>query len=144
MDLSAAETFAVRELLASYCHAIDSGTPDDFAAVFTSDGSWRGPGGEYRGREQLRGMAAAYRQHPDVANSRHWTANTTSHRSGETIEADSYSLCLGEGPGGTVVVELIGRYLDVIVKEDDLWRIQDRQVLDVWPREVSEFQLETS
>jgi len=134
---------AILELLSRYSHAIDSGSAEEFASLFTTDGTWDGPGGRHTGSRQLASMLLAYREHPDVRSSRHWVSGTTLAGQSDHVVATSYSLCVGPGPSGDdVIVELIGKYLDVIVREDGAWRFKSRHVVDVHPRAVTEFQLE--
>jgi hypothetical protein len=141
--LSADDRYAIHELLGRYCHALDGGSEREFVELFLDDGEWHGPGGSHVGRAQLQNMFDSYRKHPDVAGSRHWVAQTIIDDTSDPVRVTSYTLCVGPSPDGNeMIVELIGRYLDDVAKQDGQWMFKCRNVVDVYPVAVNDFELE--
>lgn len=142
-NLSPAERQEILELLARYSHAIDGGQERAFAALFTADGEWSGPGGHSRGTEELERMVVAYREHPEVAPGQHWVSNTVLEGGGEEAggRSDLYCVMLA-ADGESLELDAIGRYLDEFQKVDGRWLIRRRTITDVRPTAVSDFSLE--
>jgi uncharacterized protein (TIGR02246 family) len=143
MALTVADRQEILELMSRYNHAIDSGDSAAFAALFTADGEWNGPGGEIRGTEALRGMIGDYADHPDVRPSQHWVSAQVVEGSGDSATASAYSMCATPTEDGAgIELELIGRYADTFKKVDGSWLFLRRQVGDVFPAAVNDFDLQ--
>lgn len=145
MSLTPADRQEILELLGRYNHAIDGGQERAFAALFTADGEWDGPGGTNRGTKELEAMIVAYREHPDVGPSQHWVSNTVLEGGGEEASGRSYSYCVGlTADGESLVIELTGQYTDEFQKVDGRWLFRRRAISDVHPAAINEFSLEES
>jgi len=143
--LSAEDRLLILDTFARYNRALDKGDGDAFAAVFTPDGEFRGPGGPCKGREQLRAMAAAYYDHPDVNSVQHWTGSIVLDGDGESATSQASVICISPTPDGqSIRVELMGEYADVLSKVDDRWLFKVREVVSVLPAEIEEFSLPTA
>jgi hypothetical protein len=139
MELTADDRFAIQDLCALACHALDFGDPDGFADLFLPDGSFqrRGPlaaGGEvifrHEGREQLRAFAvkaAGFRQ----GLARHWSANILIRPTTAGAEANSYTMLVAnDAQTRDVAIAIAGTYQDVFTMTPAGWRFASRTVTD--------------
>jgi hypothetical protein len=115
----------VRAAIAAYTQALDDGRTDDVVATFCADGAVDIPGlGVHAGTEELR---AAYARVVPRLPQRHLVLNTLlTSWSESTAEAtsDVVFLLLRDGAWSTL---LVGRYEDVLCREDDgAWRFVRR------------------
>ena len=120
MSLSANERGAILDLAARYCHTIDLGDPDGWAACFTDDGVFEGPGMTLKGSAELRKLASRSFPHPI----RHLPSVFAIHGDDRAATMLCYftvlELC---DPPRTIAV---GRYEDEIVKRNGAWKFQRR------------------
>jgi hypothetical protein len=136
-----ADRMLIRELLDRYGLVHDSGTPEQYADLFTADGEIAvAPGGPaiVKGREAL--MAQARRDHERFGNEpvagggttsimRHLISNAQITLTGtNTATGTCYvTTVVKKGDIGPVVLS-ISRYTDRYLKQDGEWRIQRREI----------------
>lgn len=136
-----ADRMLIRELLDRYGVVHDSGTPEQYADLFTADGEIAvAPGGPaiVKGREAL--IAQARRDHERFSTEpvaggattsimRHLISNPQITLTGtNTASGTCYvTTVVKKGDIGPVVLS-IGRYTDRYVKQDGEWRIQRREI----------------
>ena len=131
-ELAARE--ALRDLVAAYAHAADSGRFDEVAGLFAPDGVLETPDHvEHRGREAIRaflgGTGAALAGATSVPIIRHHVSNLRLAVTGrDDATGAAYFLVITErGP------DHWGRYRDRYVRRDDRWLFAHRRVrLDGW------------
>lgn len=134
-----ADRTLIRELMDRYGTVHDSGTPDEYADLFTADGEIAIGGGPVvvKGREAL--VAQAVRDHERYSETdaqgrtgsimRHLISNAQITITGEdTAEGTCYvTTVVRKGTVGPAILS-ISRYVDRYVKQDGQWRIQHRQI----------------
>jgi hypothetical protein len=126
-QLSPEDRFAIAELMAAYCHAIDLGRWEQFPDLFTPDcrldfgslmGVFEGSEGVRRFADTLAGIALFMR---------HFTTNLIVRGDGEHARAESYVLAVTGAPGSSS--QTTGRYEDELVKVGGRWRIRVRRAI---------------
>jgi hypothetical protein len=127
--MSAQTTFAevaegVRATIATYAQALDDGRTEDVVATFCVDGTCDLPGmGTYRGHDALRG---AFLQWKPRRPQRHLVVNTVvSEWNDHEAEANSDVVFMQLGDAGWVIA-LVGRYHDILHRDDGRWRFYRR------------------
>lgn len=136
-----ADRTLIRELLDRYGIVHDSGTPDEYADLFTADGEIAvAPGGPaiVKGRQAL--MAQARRDHERFGNEPAANGKTTSIMRHLINNAQIAITGPGTATGTCYVTTVvkkgdvgpsilsISRYTDRYVKQNDVWRIQRREI----------------
>ena len=126
-QLSAEDRLAIHEVLATYCHAIDTGRWDDFRALFAPDcrldfgklmGTHEGHDGIRRFSEMLKATGLFMR---------HYTLNIIVSGDGERARASSYVLAITGTPGNQS--QTTGFYEDELVKTGGRWLLRVRRAL---------------
>jgi hypothetical protein len=114
----------VRAAIAAYTQALDDGRTDDVVATFCPDGSCDIPGlGTHEGHDALR---AAYDRVTPRRPQRHLVLNThVSEWSAEEATAVSDVVFLLLSSSGWRI-QLVGRYHDVLHRDDGAWRFHRR------------------
>ena len=113
-----------------YCHAMDYGEPDVWAACFTEDGIYRGrfPNGETRevvGREALAKYARAH-EGPPKRYPKHMSWAPVLDIDGDTAVGTGMFTIINQGPTGPIL-EVFGRYDDELRRgADGIWRFSSR------------------
>lgn len=134
-----AERTLIRELMDRYGTVHDSGTPEEYADLFTPDGEIAVGGGPVlvKGREAL--MAQARRDHDRFGETdangnwtsimRHLIGNAEIRITGDTTaEGRCYvTTVVKKGNVGPEILS-ISRYVDRYVKADGQWRIARREI----------------
>jgi hypothetical protein len=134
-----ADRALIRELMDRYGTVHDSGTPEQYADLFTSDGEIAVGGGPVlvKGREAL--MAQAQRDHDRFGETdangrwtsimRHLISNAQIDVTGDgTAEGTCYvTTVVRKGDVGPAILS-ISRYVDRYVKADGRWRIARREI----------------
>ncbi|HLG67683.1 MAG TPA: nuclear transport factor 2 family protein [Acidimicrobiales bacterium] len=112
----------IRDLMARYAHYYDTGRAEEWAGLFTEDGSITiGDAPPTAGRDALLAMAAAV-----VPRSRHhFIVNEAIDVDGDRARGES-SLLLSQGQPPTFV--MAGRYDDELVKVAGQWLFRSRRV----------------
>ena len=120
---------AIRDLMSAYCFHVDQGEFDQFAALFTTDGTFEpGPQGKYQGREAIRKFIGAVVPLPGEGPARkHCTMNHLITVNGSEARANSYIIVLREADGA-IIPSLAGRYEDLLVKQNGEWRFKLRRI----------------
>ncbi|NWJ73080.1 nuclear transport factor 2 family protein [Pseudonocardia sp. ICBG1122] len=121
----------IRALNARYNFAVDQGTPEEWAATFSTDGVFHAliEGQTPKGHAELAAFVPLCRDTFDPM--RHLTMNEVVSVSGDTATQTCYLLFFANTAGtvsGTVCV-----YTDELVREDGAWRYRDRKVAPVMP-----------
>jgi uncharacterized protein (TIGR02246 family) len=115
------------DLYAAYCHAIDDGDAREWAALFTRDGEFIGPGRPIlTGRDQL----TRFIEGRDARGIQHLTCNIRVRDSTppETrVDADFVILTAGPD-GNSATVTAMGRYHDTLRVEEERLRFARRKV----------------
>jgi uncharacterized protein (TIGR02246 family) len=132
-DEAAADEWALYRLANLYARAVDRREPEALAALFTPDGQIvRGESG-WRGREHILGIPA--RLDGLYASTFHTVRNQTSVVSGDTAEAETYSVAYHlKRPenGKQVRVDWGIRYQDRFVRHDGQWLFARRELIVDW------------
>lgn len=137
--LEIADRTLIRELMDRYGTVHDSGTPEEYAGLFTSDGEIAIGGGPVlvKGREAL--MGQAQRDHDRFGETdangrwtsimRHLISNAQIEVTGDgTAEGTCYvTTVVRKGDVGPAILS-ISRYVDRYVKADGQWRIARREI----------------
>ena len=137
--LEIADRTLIRELMDRYGTVHDSGTPEEYADLFTSDGEIAIGGGPVlvKGRDAL--MAQAQRDHDRFGETdangrwtsimRHLISNAQIDVTGDgTAEGTCYVTTLvRKGDVGPAILS-VSRYVDRYVKADGQWRIARREI----------------
>ncbi|HXY27461.1 MAG TPA: nuclear transport factor 2 family protein [Acidimicrobiales bacterium] len=124
-ELTYADVVAgVGAAVADYTHALDDGRTDDLVATFCPDGSCDMPGlGRHQGHQALR---QAYGRFTPAVPQRHLVLNThVTDWDGDVARATSDVVLLIKGDAGWVV-QVVGRYHDVLHRDGDVWRFHSR------------------
>jgi hypothetical protein len=136
---AAADRLAIRELMDLYGTVHDSGTPEEYADLFTSDGEIAIGGGQVvvKGREAL--VAQAVRDHERYSETdaqgrsgsimRHLISNAQVTITGEGAATGTcyVTTLVRKGTVGPAILS-VSRYVDRYVKADGQWRIQRREI----------------
>jgi hypothetical protein len=121
----------VRAAISAYTQALDDGRTDDVVATFCPDGACDLPGlGTYEGHDALR---EAYTRWEPKRPQRHLVLNTLvtdwNDREAEAISDVIFILLGKEG----WKIQLVGRYHDVLYRDDRSWRFHRRTATFVTP-----------
>src|SRR4051794_36427248 len=119
--LSYAEvTEGVRAAIAAYAQALDDGRTDDVVATFCADGASEMPGlGTFEGHDALRQAYAGWKP---VRPQQHLVTNTVVTQWDEhEAHAVSDLILVMKGKSGPAI-QLMGRYHDVLHRDDGVWR----------------------
>lgn len=127
MNLSADDHAAIQRLYGQYSQAIDRGSAESFADVFTDDAVLSTEMGVYAGREALVGFATWYRETFGTSG-RHWPANLVVQSGPDSVTATSYfgAFQVGDPSGPKPIAS--GVYSDVLRKTESGWRFAYRDI----------------
>jgi uncharacterized protein (TIGR02246 family) len=116
----------VRALIASYCAIVDrTGKIGDLGDLFTEDAVLRNPGGVLSGREAIASYYAAFFA-SGVKFSRHHAVNQViTVLDPGMVRHEAYFIAI-LGSGGESKITF-GRYEDIAVKQEGVWRFKDKQ-----------------
>jgi uncharacterized protein (TIGR02246 family) len=125
----------VEDLLAKYAKAVDFGTPEDYAALFTEDGVIHMQGKDFKGRDAIRKMitpalAKPAEGAPARPRMRHILSNVDIELNGDTATVFESWATISKGADGHVGISAIGHYTDTVVKVNGQWLFAKR-VIDV-------------
>jgi uncharacterized protein (TIGR02246 family) len=108
----------IRDLYARYCHTIDSGAADAWAASFTDDGEFlAGAGDPIIGRDALRAFAAAL----PAGSMHHMVTDLAIDVAGANATCQSSVLVTSKG-----AIVVTGRSVDELHRVEGSWRIARR------------------
>lgn len=122
--IDASVTAAVQTAIAAYAQALDAGRADDIADLYTADGVAEIVGmARFEGREAIRqGFGGFTPQVPQL----HLIANTVvTSATEDEATATSNLAFFARGESGWSV-QMVGRYDDVLRREDGVWRFRRR------------------
>jgi hypothetical protein len=140
--LSADDRFAIKNLMARYAWALDTGDVEAFVACFTCDGvlvehAFAEPD-LWQGHDGLRRLAGQYLGIPGFAGRQHYCGNTlVTGQPGGRAHARSFALvteCHGAPP---YQLRFCGYFDDEIVLREGQW-LFERRTLRLWDGEVLE------
>lgn len=131
---STADQLAIREVIARYAWALDTGDVEGFVGCFCRDGvlvwdAFEQPQ-SWRGAAALRHFASFFRALPSSAGRQHHVSNTVITPAAEGMAARSYvavALRQGDGPHA---LHVMGWYEDVFRLEDGSWLLAERVIRD--------------
>lgn len=121
---------AIRRVIATYVHRVDTGRVDDVVALFAPDGVLEIAGrSRHEGHDAIRAMfargVAHLAAHETVPRIRH---HLTSH----LVELDgptrARSSCYWLAVVGDAGIDHWGRYVDQLVLDGDTWRFAHRRI----------------
>lgn len=123
--LSSEDHLAVLNHVARYNHAIDLGTPEEWADCFTDDAEFDAePVVHCHGRADL--LAFAEATLTDKRLGRHWNSNVVVDGDGDRATTRVYLLMVRSGKAGEV--GSTGVYADRLVKRNGQWRFAYRKL----------------
>ena len=126
-----AAEFEIRNVIARVAHLADDGDLEEYASLFTEDGSWEYPGGPRRGRADILAGARERRSQKVTgpgSNTRHVITTLAVHvEDATTAVADSYWLFWRDTTTAPVLFNM-GHYHDVVRHVDGGWRIARREI----------------
>jgi uncharacterized protein (TIGR02246 family) len=117
----------IQQLLARFIQLRDDKRFDEWAQLFTEDGTFEYPGARVTGRDAIRDNVA------DLLRSdrgKHLGFNAVIEVNGDTasVVSDVVKLRPAEpGSDGAFVVQTAGRYIDALVRTADGWRVASRR-----------------
>mgnify|MGYP002072677821 CR=1 FL=1 len=123
----------IEHLLASYCHAVDRGTPDEVATLFAADAVLRPRfDGPYtvHGREAIRGWYAHYNAHfrEGVRHLKHMISSVMIDVAGERATAYCYLTGVFVSKSDGKGVSVFGSYTDIVTRVEGCWLFADRLI----------------
>ena len=125
MGLTADDQLAIRQLVARYSHAMDSGDGAALAGTFVDDGVFDAGGLVLEARNALEEFARGF---PDsVRAPRHVVSNLVIEGDGDRATGQAYVqlyALVGDPPRQEVTHS--GKYADTLVKVDGIWRFVTR------------------
>lgn len=126
-----AAEFEIRNVIARVAHLADDGDLEEYASLFTEDGSWEYPGGPRRGRADIL-VGARERRSQKVTGpgsaTRHVITTLAVHvEDATTAVADSYWLFWRDTATSPALFNM-GHYHDVVRHVDGAWRIARREI----------------
>ncbi|HTM96064.1 MAG TPA: nuclear transport factor 2 family protein [Croceibacterium sp.] len=132
--LSALDQFELRDVIARYAWALDTGDVDAFVGCFCRDGvlvwdAFETPE-RWEGADALRHFASFFRSVPTSAGRQHHVSNTVITTDDGIVRARSYAavaLRQGDGPH---LLSVMGYYEDTFRREDERWRLAERIIRD--------------
>src|SRR3569623_899428 len=131
---SADDQLAIRDTIARYAWALDTGDVDGFVACFCRDGVlvWDAfeDAERWQGAEALRHFAEFFRSLPSSAGRQHHVSNTLIQPCEEGARSRAYvavALRQGDGPH---LLNVMGYYEDLLRREDGRWRLAERVIRD--------------
>ena len=132
--LTADDQLAIRDTIARYAWALDTGDVDGFVACFCRDGLLVWDTFEesecWHGAQALRHFAEFFRSLPSSAGRQHHVSNTLIEPCEEGARSRSYvavALRRGDGPH---LLNVMGYYEDLFHLEDGRWRLAKRVIRD--------------
>lgn len=125
----------IENLLGKYAKAVDFGTPEEYAALFTNDGVIHMQGKDFTGRKAIHDMIAPALAKPAEGapkrpRMRHILSNVDIELNGDTATVFESWATISKGADGRVGIGAIGHYTDTVVKVNGQWLFAKR-VIDV-------------
>ena len=124
---SAQDCDEIRQVIARYCHYLDSVQPNAVAALFSHDAVLDVAGSKFEGAEAIKAYYEQLRAVYDVRPMMHYVTNVVIDVDGEEATSQSYILVLN--PAVTIAIITAGRYNDRLRRIDGQWRFVERHVI---------------
>jgi len=120
---------AIREVMARYCHALDSGRFDAVATLFAPDGEWTTDYGAATGPAEIeRFLTGLVPRKGEGPQRKHYITNTVIELDGNSASAVSDYLIIREADDGLIPV-MGGTYRDRFVRHDGAWLFQRKELV---------------
>ena len=123
---------AIMRTMHRYCRALDDGLEGEWLDVFTADAVYDTvlPNGDLYAhlttRDEFVSFLNAYPRRPATAP-KHVMVDPIIELDGDLARVESTFLYLNQSPGEVPRVMAWGRYVDVLRREGDVWRIASRR-----------------
>lgn len=132
--LPVADQLAIREVIARYAWALDTGDVEGFVACFCSDGvlvwdAFEAPE-RWQGAAALRHFATFFRDQPTSAGRQHHVTNIVVTACADGARSRSYAAVALRQGGGPHALHVMGYYEDLFRVEDGQWRLAERIIRD--------------
>jgi len=122
----------VETLLAKYAKAVDFGTPEEYAALFTEDGVIHMQGKDFKGRKAIHDMIAPALTKPadgaPTRRMRHILSNVDIELNGDTATVFESWATISKDKDGRPAIGAIGHYTDTAVKVNGQWLFAKRVI----------------
>jgi uncharacterized protein (TIGR02246 family) len=123
------EKDAIREVMARYCHALDSCRFEDVARLFAQDGEWMTDYGSARGRAEIAAfLQSIVPRKGEGPQRKHYITNIVITLEEGTARSVSDYLIIRESEHGLIPV-MGGTYHDVFVKRDGDWQFLRKELV---------------
>ena len=123
----------IRELLHLYCFCMDEGRFQELGQLFAPDGEWIAPYRQARGPADI--TAWLIQSVPSEPRRMHYVMNSIIRVDGDRADAKSNYLVTVEGPDGPFA-SVCGTYADRLVRLDNGWRFQRRELIHAFKGEM--------
>lgn len=136
MRSRAEDEFAIARLNERFCHALDRGSPGDFAALFTDDALYSNGPRISQGSAAILTFATARRETPRT--SRHFMSGLSVDFAPEDEQkATGISCCIAysaatEPPIASVQPILIADFADKYRKQNGVWLYAERRIIPIF------------
>jgi hypothetical protein len=132
--LSALDQLEIRDVIARYAWALDTGDVVGFVACFCRDGVLLWDAFEtperWAGADALRHFAEFFCSLPSSAGRQHHVTNTVIVATGEGAHAKSYAAVAVRQGQGPHLLHVMGYYEDSFRQEDGRWLLAERVIRD--------------
>jgi 3-phenylpropionate/cinnamic acid dioxygenase small subunit len=127
MKLFVDDRVEILDLYARYCHAVDLGDAEGWAATFTEDATFDSPAGALAGREALAGFVRATVERRTF-QTRHLPSNIVLDATEEGAAGRAYfAIYRCSGPEAKPEILATGMYEDTLVRTPEGWRFKSRR-----------------
>jgi uncharacterized protein (TIGR02246 family) len=117
---------AINQVFVDYIHALDWKDPEEYAAQFTDDGEVILGPIRAKGHTEIK-QALVTMVAPESSNGFHIVSNPRIAVDGDAATAEVMWTFIGRDGAGQPVVNLLGRHVDKLVRQDGRWLIQQRK-----------------
>jgi uncharacterized protein (TIGR02246 family) len=120
---------SIREVMARYCHALDSCRFNDVAALFAEDGEWMTDYGSARGRAEIAAfLGSIVPTRGEGPQRKHYITNIVITVEGDRARSVSDYLIIREADGGLIPV-MGGTYNDQFVRRNGEWQFMRKELV---------------
>jgi uncharacterized protein (TIGR02246 family) len=131
----------IRRLIQEYRRTLDERDLHAFSLLYAANGSWSGRSGEATGPQAIRTMLeAALPDNPPAPGPTlfHLGTDPVIELDGDRATAFTFWMHCRRGEGDTTLLPTLGRYDDVLTREDGRWRFLRRQVTGLIPADAGQ------
>jgi ketosteroid isomerase-like protein len=126
MPAPAQDCEEIRQLIARYCHHVDSVQSKEIVGLFSSDAVLDIAGTKTVGTEAIEAFFEGLRAVYDVKPMLHHVTNVLVDVDGDEATSQSYILVVV--PGDPIAIAMTGRYDDRFRRIDGQWRFVERRM----------------